>query len=57
MSDNKCNWMLVASSTTTGKRLFICTGNYNWQSFDVTGTNIDQPNPGTTLGINYLQPC
>jgi len=57
MSYYKCNWMLVASSTTTGRRLFTCTGNYNWQSYDVTGTNIDQPNPGTTLGMNYLQHC
>jgi len=51
--------MLVAGSNTTTWRLFTCTGNYNWQSYDVTGTDLDQQlcNAGTTLGMNYLQPC
>ncbi len=57
MSDNQCNWMLVAGSNTTAMRLFICSGNYNWTSLDVTRSNIDTSNPGITLGINFLQPC
>ncbi len=57
LSDNNCNWMIISTSNTTCKRLFICTGNYQWQSYDVTGTSIVQENAGTTLGINYLQPC
>ncbi len=57
MTDNKCNWMLVAGSNTTASRLFTCTGNYNWQSYDVTGSSIAQVDPGATIGMNYLQPC
>jgi hypothetical protein len=49
--------MLVAGSNTTVTRLFICSGNYNWKTFDVSGTNLETNNPGTTLGVNFLQPC
>jgi len=33
--------MLVAASNTTTWRLFTCTRNYNWNSYDVTGTDLD----------------
>jgi len=49
--------MFISQSNTTSPRLFVCTGNYNWQSYDLSGTKIGQANPGATLGINYLQPC
>ena len=57
MSDNQCNWMLVAASNTTDSRIFICSGNYNWRSLDVTGSNLDYDDPGTALGKNFLQRC
>ncbi len=57
MTDNKCNWMLVAGYNAGGSRLYVCSGNYQWQSFDVTSKSIDQANSGTTVGINFMQTC
>lgn len=57
LSDNKCNWMIISESNTTTARLFVCTGNYNWKSYDVTNTKFNIPNFGANIGINYLQTC
>ena len=56
LSENKCNWIIKAGSSGS-TRFFVCTGNYQWQSYDLSKTNIASTYQGTTIGINYLQPC
>jgi hypothetical protein len=51
--------MIIAESSPTTTGLFVCTGNYSWQSYDITNSKFAIKNYayGVNMGINYLQAC
>ena len=51
MNENQCDLMFISATA-----LYICKGNYEWTSFDVTA-KIDGVRPVAVVGANDVVPC
>ena len=54
LDENGCEMMIASSDPTP--MLFVCTGNFQWKTFDLTGT-LEAGLQMVVVGANELLPC